>query len=294
MLSRPRRSMLYMPSTNTRAIEKARALPVDAMALDLEDSIAPEKKDEARTAAVSAVKAGGFGRREIIIRTNGLDTRWFDADFEAAASAAPDAILVPKIEQAEDLRRIGERFSALRAASKTRLWIMMETPLAVLNAASIAAASRQFPDCRLATFILGNNDIQRVTRALDHPERMPLMFALQSLLMAARAYGLSMLDGVYNNYKDLEGFRRECEQGRMLGMDGKTLIHPSQVDIANTAFAPPAAEIERARRIIAAFEAPDAQGKGAISLDGEMIELLHLEIARRTVEVADLIAAVDK
>jgi citrate lyase subunit beta / citryl-CoA lyase len=292
MTIKPRRSALYMPATNARAIDKARTLPVDAVTLDLEDSIAPEKKDEARAAAVAAIRTGGFGRREVVIRTNGLGTQWFKADFEAAANAAPDAILVPKIEQAEDLRRIGERFAALKAAPRTRLWIMMETPLAVLNAASIAAASKHFPDCRLATFVLGNNDIQRVTRSLDHPERLPLMFALQSLVMAARAYGLSMLDGVYNNFKDLDGFRRECEQGRMLGMDGKTLIHPSQVEIANAAYGPPVAEIARARRIIAAFDAPEAKGKGAISLDGEMVELLHLEIARRTVEIADAIAAV--
>ncbi len=294
MSIKPRRSVLYMPATNARAIEKARTLPIDAVALDLEDSIAPEKKDEARTAARSVVAAGGFGRREVVIRTNGLGTPWFKADFEAAAATAPDAILVPKIEQAEDIRRIGERFVALKAAPKTRLWIMMETPLAVLNAASIAAASKHFPDGRLTTFVLGNNDIQRVTRSLDHPERLPLMFALQSLVMAARAYGLSMLDGVYNNFKDLEGLRRECEQGRMLGMDGKTLIHPSQVEIANAAYGPPDAEIARARRIIAAFQTPEAAGKGAISLDGEMIELLHLDIAKRTVEIADAIASVDR
>lgn len=290
-MQKPRRSMLYMPATNARAIEKARSLPVDALALDLEDSVAPEKKNEARNAAASAVLAGGFGRREVVIRTNGPDTVWFDDDFAVAQKAAPDAILVPKVEKIDDLARIAAAFKAHDTPSRTKLWIMMETPLAVLNAQPIAEASRSMPTCRLETFVLGNNDIQKVTRSLEHPERLPLMFAIQSLIMAARAYGLSMLDGVYNNFKDLDGFRRECVQGRLLGMDGKTLIHPSQVDIANAAYGPPLAEVDRARRIIAAFDTPEAEGKGAINFEGEMVELLHLEIAKRTVEMAESIAA---
>ena len=291
MNARPRRSMLYMPATNARAVEKARTLPVDGIALDLEDSIAPEKKDEARASAVAAVKAGGFGRREILIRTNGPQTAWFDVDFAAAVSAAPDAILVPKVDKPEQLRQIGDRFAALKAAAHTRLWIMMETPLAILNAHAIAESSQRWPDCRLACFVLGTNDIQKETRALDHPDRMPLLFALQTAVFAARAYKLSILDGVYNNFRDTEGFRRECVQGRLLGMDGKTCIHPSQIDIANEAYGPPAAEVAWARRIIAAFEQPEHKGKGAISLDGQMVELLHLEIAQRTVALANSIAA---
>ena len=290
MTIRPRRSVLYMPGTNVRAHEKAKVLPADAIVIDLEDSIAPEHKDEARAQASATVKAGGFGRREVVLRLNGLGTRWFEADLVAAVAAGPDAILVPKIEQADELRRIGERLRALGAAGNLRLWIMLETPLAVLNVAAIAEASRKYPDCRLTCLVLGTNDILKETRALDHPERLPLLLALQASVMAARAYGLDILDGVYNNFRDADGFRRECEQGRMLGMGGKTVIHPSQVGIANEVYGPPAAEVVWARRIIAAFEAPENRGKGAISLDGRMVELLHVEIARRTVAFADAIA----
>ena len=268
MTARPRRSMLYMPATNARAIDKARTLPVDAVALDLEDSIAPEKKAEARAAAVAAVKAGGFGRREVVIRTNAIDTPWFDQDLAAAVSAAPDAILVPKIERPQEVIRIGASFKAMAAPAGIWLWIMMETPLAVLNAKDLAACAHRFPDCRLSAMALGNNDILKATRGSAQPDRLPLMFAIQSIIYAARAYGLAVLDGVYNNFKDLDGLRLECEQGRALGMDGKTLIHPSQIAVANAAYGPSPAEVERARRIIAAFEAPEAEGRGAIQLDG--------------------------
>ena len=290
MTFRPRRSVLYMPATNYRAVEKARSLAVDGIALDLEDSIAPEKKEEARTAAVAAIKAGGFGRREVVMRLNGPATSWFDADLAAAAAAGPDAILVPKIERPDQIAMIGDRLEKLKAPQQTRLWIMMETPLAVLNAHAIAAASRHQPECRLSCFVLGTNDIQKETRALDHPERLPLLMALQTSVFAARAYGLAILDGVYNNFKDTEGFRRECQQGRMFGMDGKTLIHPAQIEIANEVYGPPPAEVAWARRIIEAFEQPENKGKGAISLDGQMVELLHMEIAKRTVAMAVEIA----
>ena len=291
MTARPRRSVLFMPATNTRAVEKARSLSVDGVALDLEDSIAPEKKEEARSAAVDAIRAGGFGPREVVMRLNGPTTSWFDADLAAAAAAGPDAILIPKIERPEQLGMIGRRLFELKAPEKTRVWIMMETPLAVLNAHAIAEASRQWKECRLSCFVLGTNDIQKETRALDHPERLPLLMALQTSVFAARAYGLSILDGVYNNFKDSEGFRRECRQGRVFGMDGKTLIHPSQIDIANEVFGPQPEEVAWARRIISAFELPESQEKGAISLDGQMVELLHLEIAQRTVAMADAIAS---
>ncbi len=293
MTVRPRRSVLYMPATNSRAVDKARNLPVDGIALDLEDSIAPAMKAEARAAAVAQLKSGGFGRREIIIRTNGPTTAWFEDDLAAAAAAAPDAILVPKVERPEELVRIGARLKSLAAPETTRLWIMMETPLAILNARELAAGAHRFPDCRLTAFVLGNNDILKVTRGLEHPERLPLMFAIQTCLYAARTYGLAMLDGVYNNFKDLDGLRRECEQGRILGLDGKTLIHPGQIEIANAAYGPTAVEIDRARRIIAAFAAPESQGRGAIQLDGEMIELLHLESAHRTIELAANLRSAD-
>lgn len=292
MTIRPRRCALYMPGNNARAQEKARTLPADAIVLDLEDSISPDQKDAARSQAGAAIKAGGFGRREVVLRTNGIKSAWFDADLAAAVLAAPDGVLIPKIDRPEDLRVIGERLDALRAPAHMVVWIMMETPLAVLNAAGIAEASQRYPSCRLAALVLGTNDIQKETRALDHPERMPLMYALQASVTAARAYGLDILDGVYNNFRDTEGFRRECQQGRMLGMTGKTAIHPSQVEIANDVYGPPADEIARARRIIAAFEQPEHQGKGAISLDGKMVELLHRDIALRTVAMADAIAEI--
>lgn len=290
MTARPRRTVLFMPATNARAIDKARTLPVDGIALDLEDSIAPEKKDEARAAAVDAVKSGGFGRREIVIRLNGPETPWFDADLAAAAAAAPDAILVPKLERPEQIDRIAGSFRELKPHERLQLWIMIETPLGVLNAHAIARASEICPDARLACFVLGTNDIQKETRALDHPDRMPLLLSLQMAVLAARAYRLSILDGVYNNFRDVDGFRRECQQGRLLGMDGKTLIHPAQIDVANEVYGPPAAEVAWARKIIAAFDQPENKEKGAISIDGQMVELLHLEIARRTVAMADSLA----
>lgn len=291
MTIRPRRSALYMPATNARAIDKARTLAADAVIIDLEDSIAPDQKEFARAQAAAAIQAGGFGRREILLRTNALTTPWFEADLAAAVASAPDAILVPKIEKPEDLREIGERLDALRAPPDMTTWIMMETPLAVINAAAIAQASQRFPNCRLACFVLGNNDIQKATRALTHPDRLPLLYALQASITAARAYGLDILDGVYNNFRDIEGFRRECEQGRMLGMTGKTAIHPSQIDIANDIFGPPASEVAWARRIIQAFELPENKSKGAISIDGQMVELLHRDIAIETVSMADAIAS---
>jgi citrate lyase subunit beta/citryl-CoA lyase len=281
-----------MPGSNVRAHEKARALPADAVVLDLEDSIAPGEKDNARATAAASIKAGGFGRREVLLRTNGIATPWFEADLAAAVAAAPDGILVPKIEKSEDLRHLGERLDALGAPRHMMTWIMMETPLAVLNAAQIAEASKRYPACRLSCLVLGTNDIQKETRALDHPERLPLLWALQVSVTAARAYGLDILDGVYNNFRDLEGFRRECRQGRLLGMTGKTAIHPSQVEIANEVYGPHAEEVAWARRVIAAFEQPENKGKGAISLDGRMVELLHRDIAVRTVALADAIAAI--
>ena len=289
MTIRPRRSALYMPGSNARALEKAKSLPADVIIVDLEDSIAPSKKDEARAQAAVAVKAGGYGRRELVFRINGPGTPWFEDDLAAAIDAAPDAVLIPKIETPLDLERIGERLVALGAPERTRIWIMVETPLAVLNATAIAETSARYPDCRLSCFVLGTNDILKDTRALATPDRMPLSFALQATVLAARAYGLDILDGVYNAFRDLDGFRRECVQGRTLGMDGKTVIHPDQIVIANEVFAPPADEVAWARKIIAAFELPENQAKGVVQLDGQMVELLHAEIARRTVTIADAI-----
>jgi citrate lyase subunit beta/citryl-CoA lyase len=291
MLIRPRRSVLYMPGSNARALEKAKSLPADALILDLEDAVAPEAKEAARAQVCAAVAAGGYGGRELVIRVNGLDTAWGGADLEAAAAAAPDAVLVPKVNSGADIARATERLSAGGAPARTRLWAMIETPLAILNVAEIAAAARQ-PGARLACFVMGTNDLVKETRAVLSAERTQALYWLSAAVSAARAYGLDVLDGVYNKLKGDDGFLLECLHGRMLGFDGKTLIHPDQIAIANKVFAPDAAEVAFARKIIAVFDAPENKGKGVITVDGRMVELLHAEIARRTVAIADAIAKV--
>jgi citrate lyase subunit beta / citryl-CoA lyase len=288
MQIRPRRSVLYMPGSNARALEKAKSLPADALILDLEDAVAPEAKEAARSQVCAAVKAGGYGRRELIIRINGLDTPWGKADLEAAAAAAPDAVLVPKPGSGGDIARATEALATTGAPDKTRLWAMIETPLAILNVAEIAAASKQ-PAARLACFVLGTNDLVKETRADLSANRRPALYWLSAAVTAARAYGLDVLDGVFNNFKDAEGFKRECVHGRALGFDGKTLIHPDQVAVANEVFAPPQADVAWARKIIAAFDQPEHKGKGVITVEGRMVELMHAEMARRTVAIAEAI-----
>lgn len=289
MTHRPRRSALYMPGSNARAMEKAKTLPADAVILDLEDSVAPETKAAAREQVAAAVKAGGYGRREVVVRINEVGSGFWKDDIAVIAAAGPDAILVPKIDSPLDIRTLGERLTEIGAPDKLQLWVMMETPLAVLNARAIAEAGVEFPASRLACMVMGTNDIVKETRALNTPERTSMLFALSQCVFAARAFGLDILDGVYNDFRDTEGFRRECQHGRMLGMDGKTVIHPGQVEIANEVFAPPADEIAWSRKILVAFELPENQGKAAISLDGKMVELLHADIARRLVAVAEAI-----
>jgi citrate lyase subunit beta/citryl-CoA lyase len=287
---RPRRSALYMPGSNARALEKARSLACDVVILDLEDAVAPDAKEAARRQVAAAVKVGGYGRRELVIRINGMASPWFEADLSAAADAAPDAILVPKVDTPRDLEQVGARLLRLDAPERVRVWAMIETPLGVLNVASIADTATRAPESRLDCLVLGTNDIAKETRAAQTASRLPMLLALSSTVLAARAHRLDVLDGVYNAFKDLDGLRRECQQGVELGMDGKTLIHPDQIAVANEAFAPSAAEIDAARRIITAFDAPEAKGKGAITIDGRMVELLHAEMARRTVAIADAIA----
>jgi citrate lyase subunit beta/citryl-CoA lyase len=287
---RPRRSVLYMPGSNARALEKARSLPADALILDLEDAVAPEAKAAARAQVCAAVKAGGYGRREVVVRINGLDTPWGKADIEAAAEAAPDAVLVPKPSAGADIEKVTEALASAGAPARTRLWAMIETPLAVLNLAAIAAAAKR-PGARLACFVMGTNDLVKETRATLSGDRLPALHWLSATVTAARAHGLDALDGVHNDFRNLEGFRRECVQGRALGFDGKTLVHPDQVAIANEVFAPPEAEVALARRIIAAFDEPANVGKGVIAVDGRMVELLHAEMARRTVAIAEAIDA---
>jgi citrate lyase subunit beta / citryl-CoA lyase len=289
MTIRPRRSLLYMPASNARAIEKARSLPADAIILDLEDAVAPEAKDAARRQAVDAVQAGGFGGREVFVRINGLDTPWCVDDLTAICAAAPDAILVPKIAASAQLEQIGKRLLDMHTDHRVRVWAMIETPFAVLNVREVAAAARD-SETRFTGFVLGTNDLAKETGARIVPGRAPMLAWLSTCIAAARAYGLSVVDGVYNDLGDAEGFARECRQGRDLGFDGKTLIHPSQIGACNEAFSPSAEELTQARAIIAAFDLPENKDKGVVQLDGRMIERLHADIARRTVAIAEAIA----
>ena len=290
MTIRPRRSVLYMPGSNARAIEKAKTLPVDGVILDLEDAVAPDAKIDARKQVAAAVKAGGFGGREVFIRVNGIDTRWHADDLHDAARAAPDGIVVPKISSSEQLEMIGRRLLDMGTDHRTRVWAMIETPIAILNVKEIARAAAD-SETRLAGFILGTNDLAKETGAKFVPGRAPMVPWLTTCILAARAYGIFILDGVYNDLSNAEGFLRECEQGRDLGFDGKTLIHPNQVAPCNDVFSPGAEEVAQARKIIAAFELPENKGKGVVSLDGRMVERMHADIARKTVAIADAIAA---
>jgi citrate lyase subunit beta / citryl-CoA lyase len=289
MLMRPRRSVLYMPGSNARALEKAKSLAADALILDLEDAVAPEAKDAARAQVCAAVAGGGYSGREVVIRVNGLETPWGQADLRAAAAARPDAVLVPKVASGGDIARATEGLAAAGAPPSTQLWAMIEMPLAILNIAEIAAAAK-VPGARLGCFVMGTNDLVKETRADLSKNRRPALYWLSAAITAARAYGLDALDGVYNNFKDAEGYRRECAHGRALGFDGKTLIHPDQIAVANEVFAPPEAEVAWARKIIAGFDLPEHKGKGVITVEGRMVELLHAEMARRTVAIAEAIA----
>ncbi len=288
MHTRPRRSALYMPGSNARALEKAKSLPADVVIFDLEDAVAPEAKEAARMQVMEAVAAGGYGSREIVVRINGLDTPWGAKDLAQAAAAAPNAILVPKVSSPHQLAEVARGLE--EAPAKVGVWAMIETPLAILNLRDIAAAARD-PATRLACFVMGTNDLVKETRAELDVNRTAALYWLSAAVTAARACGIEVLDGVYNAFKDADGLRRECLQGRQLGMDGKTLIHPDQIATANEVFSPSAEEVAFARKIIAAFAEPQNQGKGAITLDGRMVELLHAETARRTVAIAEAIAA---
>jgi citrate lyase subunit beta/citryl-CoA lyase len=289
MTVRPRRSVLYMPGSNARALEKARELPADGLVLDLEDAVAPEAKAEARHAIVTALETG-FGDREVIVRINGLDTRWWVEDLNTVLGGKrkPDAILVPKISDPGQLEDLAARFVDLHTDPHVRVWAMMETPLAMLNAQQIAAAALD-TETRLAGFVMGTNDLAKDTRARLVPGRAPMLPWLMTCVAAARAYGLSILDGVYNDLGNAEGFVEECRQARDLGFDGKTLIHPRQIEPCNEVFSPSADEVELARKMIAAFELPENANKGVVQIDGKMVERLHADMAKQTVAVADAI-----
>jgi citrate lyase subunit beta/citryl-CoA lyase len=290
-MTRPRRSLLFMPGSNVRAMEKARNLPADGIILDLEDAVAPDAKAMARDQIAAAIAAGGFGRREVIIRVNALDSPWWIDDMAMAGQARPDGILVPKISSVEDLTAIAERLG--EADASVRVWAMIETARAVLHAEELAAASRD-PKVRLAGFVFGPNDISRETRIRMQPGRATMLPLITHCILATRAFGLEILDGPYSDFSDVNGFAQECRQARDLGFDGKTLIHPGQIDACNAVFTPPAEEVAYARKVIAAFERPENAARGAIQIDGQMVERLHAEMATRTIAIADAIAATAK
>jgi citrate lyase subunit beta/citryl-CoA lyase len=282
---RPRRSVLYMPGANTRALEKARTLPADALIFDLEDAVAPDAKEAARDTVVAAARSRGYGRREIVIRANGLATPWGREDIMAIATSGADAVLVPKLESAADVAAVIELLDEAGAPPSMAIWGMMETPRGVLRAEEIASAAP-----RLACFVMGTNDLVKDLRARHTPLRLPMLVALGTAMLAARASGMAILDGVYNDIQDSAGFRAACVQGLEMGFDGKTLIHPSQVEPCNEVFAPTAADLDMARRIVAAFETARAAGKGVVTVDGRMIENLHVEQAERQLALARAIA----
>lgn len=290
-VSRPRRSCLYMPGANARALEKAKGLAADSLIFDLEDAVAPEAKVEARDTVCEAVKAGGYGKREVVIRINGLDTEWGLDDLKAAVEAGPDAILAPKVIDGGDIDRLNDAMSRAGAPEDMGLWVMIEMPKAILNIQDIAEAVGR---TRLTAFVMGTNDLAKELRAVNNPPaRTAFQTSLGMTVAAARAYDILAIDGVFNGIGDEEGLNAECVQGRTLGFDGKTLIHPSQLAAANTVFAPADADVEQARAVIDAFADPANAGKGVLKVNGKMTELLHLEEAQRTVSVAEMIAAME-
>jgi citrate lyase subunit beta/citryl-CoA lyase len=288
MAFRPRRSVLYMPGSNARAIEKARTLPADGVILDLEDAVAPDAKEQARKQVTDAVKAGGFGAREVFIRVNGIDTPWHADDLAAAAHAGPDAILIPKIGRVNQVEMIGQRLLDMKTDHKTRIWAMIETPEAIFNINALAAEARD-SETRLAGFVMGTNDLAKETRARLLPGRAPMVSWLATCLLAAHAHGIDILDGVYNNLSDTKGFEEECIQARDMGFDGKTLIHPNQIEPCNAVFSPGADEVAHARKLIDAFDLPENRDKGVVQVEGRMVERMHAEMARRTVAIAEAI-----
>jgi citrate lyase subunit beta/citryl-CoA lyase len=283
---RPRRSCLYMPGANPRALEKAKSLSADMVILDLEDAVAPEAKVEAREVVLNAVNERAYGSREVVIRINALDTQWGHDDLKMAVSARPDGILVPKVISGEQVLHIDAALSDAGAAPDLGLWIMIEMPLAILNIQQIAAAVEQ---TRLIGLVMGTNDLAKELNAIPTAERFEFQVSLGLSLAAARAYGLVAIDGVFNDIKNEEGLINECKQGRALGFDGKTLIHPAQLGPANRAFSPDPADIVQANAVIQAFLLAENQGKGVINVNGKMVELLHLEQAKRLVAINDAI-----
>ena len=283
-MTHPYRSVLYIPGSKERALEKAKTLPVDAIIFDLEDAVAVDEKENARHTLAAALTEGGYGDRAQIVRINALDTEWGRADVDVIAPTGPQAVLLPKVNSAADIHALGALLDAHPACADTQIWAMMETPLSIFNALEIGQAPR------MGGFILGTNDLAKDLNTRFRADREPLLTALQTCLLAARAAGIICVDGVYNAFKDAEGLAAECAQGRDMGMDGKTLIHPAQVDVCNAAFSPSQAEIDLARRQIEASEAAEAEGLGIAVVDGKIVENLHVETARKTLAMANAIA----
>lgn len=288
---RLRRSVLYMPGSNQRALDKAKTLHADSLILDLEDAVAPDAKEIAREQVCNAVKQGGYGDREIIIRVNAPQTPWGEADLQAAIEAKPDAILMPKVSSTAVLEHIANRLEALDAPESIDVWAMIETPASILNIQEIAKGRRSVPGCRLSCLVLGTNDLAKDTWAQIVKGRAPMMPWIMMALAAARANGLTILDGVFNDIEDVDGCREECRQSRDLGFDGKTIIHPSQIEPANTCFAPSAEEVARARKVIETFDEAEHAKAGALKIEGRMYERQHLGMMRRAVAWHEAIVA---
>lgn len=283
---RPRRSCLYIPGANARALEKAKSLPADALILDLEDAVAPAAKADAREAVRSAVGERAYGAREVVIRVNGLDTDWGRDDLAMAASAGVDGVLVPKIARGKDVRAVERVLDDAGASPDLGLWAMIETPLAILSIRKIAKASAK---TRLTGFVMGTNDLAKELNAVPTRDRLAFLFSMSAAVAAARAYGLTAIDGVYNDFRNEAELVAECEQGRVLGFDGKTLIHPAQIEAANRVFSPSEAELSHAKDVVEVFALPENRGKGVVSLNGQMVELLHLAQAERLIAIDDAI-----
>lgn len=284
MISRPRRSVLAMPGSNARALEKGKTLAADVLMFELEDGVADSAKDVAREQVVAAVTGGGYGRREIVVRINTFDSPWYEADVAAVAPAGPGAIVIPKVNSRDDVLRAARDIAAAGAPAHTALWAMIETPRAIFDIEKIAGAARE---TRLEVLVLGPNDIAKSTRARLTPGRPALLSWLSAGVLAARVHGIEIIDGIYNDFNDAEGLRREAEQGRDLGMDGKMLIHPAQIGVVNEAFAPTPAEVAFARRVVEIFDAPENSAIGVAQIDGQMVERLHLDGARRTLALVE-------
>ncbi len=287
--ARPRRSVLYMPGSNARALEKARSLPADGLILDLEDAVAPDAKEEGRKLVVAALKEGGYGKRELLLRVNGADTPWGEADLVAAATSGAHGVLLPKISNAAEVHAAQATLEANGAPDGLAIWCMMETPAGILHAEEIAAASP-----RLGGFVMGTSDLTKDLQAAHTPLRLPMLTSLGLCLLAARAHGLAIVDGVYLDLGDADGFAAACQQGAELGFDGKTLIHPKQIGAANTTFAPSEEELAFSHKIIEAHKAAAAEGKGVVVVDGKLIENLHVQNAERIVQMATAIVEMEK